>query len=517
MKTVSWLSPEEAAARIPSHATVASSGFVGCGQPEALVRALGERFRRTGEPRGLTLIFAAGQGDGKERGLNHLAHAGLLRRVIGGHWNLTPRLGALACAGQIEAYCFPQGVVSRLFREAAAGNPGLLSRVGLDTFIDPRHGGGKMNAATTEEFVERVMLAGEEFLFYQAPRVTVGLIRATASDSFGNLSFEREVMTGETLAIAQAAHNAGGIVLAQVERRAADFERDPKSIRVPGIFVDAVSLAFPEDHQQTFGDGYCPELVMPGDARTLALPPLPDNCRRYIAARALEEVPDGAVVNLGIGLPEAVAQLAWERGQLDRMVLTVEAGLIGGIPAGGLSFGAARYPMAVIDQPSMFDFYDGGGLDIAFLSMAECDEAGNVNVSRYGGRVPGPGGFINIAQSTRKVVFLGAFTAGQLETSFQDGRLRIEREGHPRKFVRHVEQVTFSAARARKRRQEILYVSERTVFRLHPESGIELLEVAPGVDLQKDILDQMEFRPRVREPLGTIEQRCFAKEAAKEI
>jgi propionate CoA-transferase len=318
MRPVEWLTPEQAVARIPSEAVLATGGFVGCGHPEALTRALGERFQREGKPANLTLVYAAGQGDGCNRGLNHLAERGLLRRVVGGHWNLAPRLGALAAENEIEAYSFPQGVISKMFRAAASGDPGVLSRVGIGTFVDPRSGGGRMNASTKEDLVQTIEIDGETLLFYRTLPVNAALIRATSSDSFGGLSFEREANVGEALSIAQCAKRNGGIVIAQVERRVVDYTRDPKSVRVPGIFVDIAVIADPAEHSQTFRDAFCEDFIRQGPVGDLRLPSLTAGPRRSIASRALAEVPDGAILNLGIGMPEALAQLAAERGCLDR-------------------------------------------------------------------------------------------------------------------------------------------------------------------------------------------------------
>lgn len=510
MRKPQFLPAAEAVRLIPEQATIATSGFVGSGHPEALSSALEQRFLATGTPRGITVIYAAGQGDGKTMGLNHLGHEGLLRRVIGGHWNLVPKLGALAAADRIEAYNLPQGVISRLFREIAAGNPGVLSRIGLGTFIDPRQQGGRMNARTRQDIVEVVTLGGVELLFYRALPIDVAMVRGTASDSFGNISFENEALTGEVLSIAQAARNSGGVVLAQVERIVPDHSRDPKDIRLPGIFVDAVVVADPAQHGQTFASTvFNPDFVRQGPMESIALPPIEDGPRRYVAARCLREVRNGDIVNLGIGMAEGIAQLAWERRMLDRFTLTVEAGAIGGVPAGGLGFGAASLPMAIIDQPYMFDFYDGGGLDIAFLSMAECDREGNVNVSRYGGRIPGSGGFINIAQTAKRLVFLGTFTAGGLVTRFSQGALRIEREGRCAKFVSAVEQITFSACVAARSGRPVLYVTERAVFRLLPAGGLELIEIAPGIDPERDIFPWMQFRPAVSADLHEMDATVF--------
>jgi len=476
---------------------VASVGYGGNGTPDQLFVALEKRFVETATPRDLTLVFSTGQGDMKERGLNRLAHEGLVRRVIGGYFGLSPAIEKLIVDNRIQAYNLPEGVLTHMYRDIGAGKPGTLSRVGLGTYVDPRQDGGRMNALTTEDIVRLMEIDGNEYLFYKAFPIQVALIRGTTADPDGNVTAERESLALENLALAIAARNSGGIVLAQVERIAAEGSLDARLVKVPGVLVDCVVLAEPEHHMQTYGTQFNPafsgELRVPQKVvRTVEL-----DDRKIIARRALFELTPNCVINVGVGsVPDQVPLVASEDRIADLLTLTVDPGVIGGVPMSGLDFGAAVNYQAVIDHGSAFDFIDGGGLDAAFLGFGECDAGGNVNASRFGRRIPGCGGFIDISQNAKKLVFVGTFSSGGLELAVEDGRVRIIKEGKFPKFVERIGQTTFSAGYAQRWQQDVLYVTERCVFRLGA-SGLTLVELAPGIDLDRDVLTRLPFKPAI--------------------
>ncbi len=505
------ISADSAIALIKDGDVVCTTGFVQSCIPEALHAALEKRYVETKAPKALTLIMCAGAGDSKGLGTGRLHHEGLLSRVIAANFGRMPKVAQAAQENKIQGYNLPQGVISKLYRSCAAGSPGLFTKVGLHTYVDPRLGGGKVNDITKDDIVKHVEVDGEEWLFYKATPIDVALIRATSADPSGNLSMEKEALTLDVLAQAMAAHNDGGLVIAQVERIVEQGSIKPKDVKVPGILVDCVIVADdPVLHRMNYGVMYDPALA--GEVRVPvdAMPKMELDERKIIARRAAFELPPNGVINLGVGAPDGVAAVANEEKVTPYIVMTTEAGAVGGILAGGSSFGASANAHAIMDQNQMFDFYHGRGLDLTCLGMAECDQYGNVNTSKFGGRLNGCGGFIDISQNARAVVFAGTFTVGGLEVQIAYGKVKILKEGRARKFVNNVEQITFSGKFASERSQPVIYVTERCVFQLTPE-GLELIEVAPGIDIEKNILAHMDFKPIINKPVP-MDRRIFVDE-----
>lgn len=492
------ISSAEVAALVPDNATIFLGGLAVTSLAEEVLKGLSAAYQSTGHPRQLTTYACGAIGNSKDAGMVHFAHPGMLKRTVAGHFGQTGEaLMKMIMDGSVEAYNFPQGSLSHLVRHIASRTPGLLTKVGLGTFVDPRIEGGKLNSNTREDLVQLVQFNGEEWLFYPTPKIDVAIIRGTLADEDGNITLDKESMLLEQINIAHAAKACGGIVIVQVERIVKAGTLHPKSVKVPGVSVDYVVLSQAENHMQTISTQFNPALS--GDVRvpTGSIPQMALDERKVIARRSAMELTPGAITNLGIGIPAGIPAVAAEEGVADALTLSVESGITGGIPAQGGDFGTAYNAQAIIEQSLQFDFYDGGGLDASFLGLAQVDRHGNVNVSKFSGRPVGCGGFINITRATRKLVFCGTFTAGGLSLQVGQGQLQIEREGKVKKFVNQVEQITFSGHDAALRQQEVLFVTERAVFQLTVD-GLELIELAPGVDLQRDVLAHMEFEPIMR-------------------
>jgi len=504
-------SAAEAAKLVRDGATVATSGFRMAGSPEEGMEALGRRFRESGHPGDLTLVFSSAQGDSEMRGLDHFAQKGMLRRVVGGFFGVNPGICQLVEGNAVQAYNLPQGQITRLYHAIATKQPGLLTRVGLGTFLDPRLEGGKMNRATTEDLIELMTVDGKEYLLYRTFPIHVALIRGTTADERGNISMEREAVRLEALPLACAARASNGIVIVQVERMAAAHTIPARQVELPGYLVDHVVVCenprecHRQSLQRVYSPAYCGEIRAPASG----LVPLAASERRIIALRAAGEIRENAVVNLGSGIPEGVGVVLAERGMSDSVYLSLESGVSGGVPETQPDFGIAANPDAIIRHDDQFLFYNAGGIDTTFLAFAQVDFNGNVNVSRFSGRTVGCGGFVDIAQNAREVIFCGTFTSGGLKTKRGTDGIKIEQEGRFRKFVSQVEQVTFSGDFAKSIGQRVVFVTERCVLELTAD-GLLLVEVALGVDLQKDIFDQMDFRPLVAPNLRTMSPECFA-------
>ncbi len=477
--------------------------------PEALLAALEKRFLAEKEPRNITAVHPVGLGDGTTKGAGHLAHEGLLKRAVCGTFVNSPKISDMAIADTIEGYTLPQGALSEMMREIAAGRPGLLTQTGLHTFVDPRIAGGRQSKCAKEDLVELVQFRGKDYLFYKPMHFDVCFLRGTTADEDGNITMEEEAVFLEMLSEAQATRRCGGVVIVQVKRMAKRGTLPAKHVKIPGILVDLVVVD--PDQSQTYQTYYSPAYAGELKIPLADIPALPLDARKIIARRAAMELFPGAICNLGSGISTGIANVAAEEDILDDICLTNEQGLIGGAPTSGHEAGASRNYAALIDQPYQFDFYDGGGLDLAFLSFAEMDEDGNANVSRFGGRIVGPGGFINISQNAKAVIFSGTFTAGKNDVSWPNGEMRIAQDGPSQKLVKAVEQITYSGKYGRERGQRVLYVTERAVFRLAP-SGVELIEIAPGIDLERDVVARMGFKPKIAANLTKMDARLFRHE-----
>lgn len=509
-----FINAKEAAELIPDSVTVGTNGFMGTAFPEEIVMELENRFLASGKPNDLTLFFCAAQGDNKEKGLQHMAHEGLIHRTIGGHYGMARKIGQMVNENKIEAFDFPQGVLAHLLCETAAHQPGVLTRVGLGTFVDPRVLGGKMNAKTqsAEDLVQLVHLNGEDFLFYKSFPINCALIAGTYADEDGNISFEREGVKAESLSLAMACKNSGGKVFVQVQGVVKSGSLHPRMVEIPGVLVDYVVVASDLKYcMQNFASQYNPGFSGEHRISTAQSKPAPLNNKKVIARRAAMELLEGSKVNLGVGIPEYISSVAAEEGITKKFTLTVEDGLFGGNPQSGLDFGVTLNPACMVTMSAMFDFYDGGGLDQAFVGFAEGDMKGNVNVSQFGPLMPGCGGFIDITQNTKMVYFCGTFTAQGLKTEIGDGKLRIVQEGAVNKFSDNIAQITFSAETALKNNLPVMYITERAVFRL-TKDGIMLCEAAPGIDIERDIFAHMPHKPILAPDFKLMDERIFRDE-----
>ncbi|PKN66700.1 MAG: acyl CoA:acetate/3-ketoacid CoA transferase [Deltaproteobacteria bacterium HGW-Deltaproteobacteria-15] len=487
---------------------IAASGG-GFMDADLIYKGIEKKFLDTGEPNNLTIMHVTGVGSGNETGVGRFAHKGLVKRVVGGHWLWSKKMSQLALDEEIEAYNLPQGVLALLTREIAAGRPGLLTTVGLHTFIDPRLDGGRMNKRAQEPLVELVNFQGREMLFYKSFPINVSIVRGTTADEDGNISVELEGLDLHILSSAQAAYNSGGIVIAQVKRIVRRGTLNPRLVRVPGHMVNAV-VQDPLQWQTSEGE-YNPSICGINKVPMDSITRLEFGIRKFVARRAALELRPGAVVNLGIGIADGVSNIAAEEGILDDFTFSIEMGVVGGVPTKGIIFGAAWNPDCIMSMPSQFDFYHGGGLDMAFLGMGEADPLGNVNVSRLGKRITGSGGFIDISQNAKIMVFCGTFTNGEILVDAKNGKLTILKEGSNKKFRNQVAQVSFSGEFATQKGQQVLFVTERAVLKLENRKMV-LTEIAPGIDLQKDILAQMEFTPVIAENLKTMDPAIFKPE-----
>lgn len=515
---------QEAVSAIQDNMELIVGGFSTYCCAEELLDGLAARYEATGHPKNITAICGITPGDKTERteplqglnlGLNKLRAEGLIGMVKVGLLNDARAISKAVGNNKIAGYLLPMGVVMNLFRTTAGGRPGLITKVGLGTYCDPRHEGCAVNEKAQQKgaIVELMEIGGEEYLFYKAFSPNVCFIRATYADEDGNLCMDHEAIIGPELEIAVATHNNGGIVIAQVEDIVRRGTIHAKNVRIHSKLVDyVVKVQNPDNHRQCMiTPDFRPELT--GDIKTLAaaVQPLKMSIRKVMIRRAAMELKPGIVINLGVGIPAGIGSVAAEEGLGKGMTMSVEAGPMGGVVQEGLAFPAAANPEAIFTQTDMIDMINGGILDMTFLGAAEIDDKGNVNVSKFGGRSNGPGGFIDISQNAKKVIFMGTFTVGESNIEITGSGLKIVRDSENIKFVKTLQQITFSGEYAVKNGQEIMFITERAVFRLTAE-GLVLSEIAPGIDLQKDVLDKMEFMPIICKDLKTMDARLFNEE-----
>lgn len=494
------MTAREAAMQIRDGDVIVNTGMLLAANAEAVLTAMEDAFLETGHPNGLTLMHSSSQSD-RVGGIEHLAHPGMVDCMIGSHWGLAPKWMQKISDNEICAYNIPQGQMAHLLRSMACGECGNITKVGLGTFIDPRIEGGKMNdkAKEREDIYEVIELNGEEYLHYKPVLPDVAIIRGTNMDEDGNLSVDEEGVKLEILTVALAVKRNGGRVIAQVKRFVKNGEIHPHRVAVPGVFIDiAVLSTDPEkDHRQCSSIVYSPAVCGNGreklneKARSSGCPDI----RFLIGRRAAMELHENDIINMGIGIPNDTIGVILEQENLNGYAVpTVESGIYGGVALGGPDFGVGKNCTAIIPHEQQFDFYDGRGVDVCFMGAGEIDRFGNVNSTKMGKQVAGSGGFIDITQNAHCVVFCTTFTAKGLECDIGEAGVRIQNEGRIRKFVDHVSQISFNGQRAVQKKQRVLVVTERAVFRM-TDAGLMLTELAPGIDLERDVLANMDFAP----------------------
>ncbi len=509
----------QAAELIKSNETVGISGSGGSGSPEAVLLALKNRFEKTKLPKNLTVTSGISPGNltYDDVGMNCFANDGMVSKAICAHLGMGKKFGVAVGENKFPAFAIPLGVYTQLLRATASKKPGVITSIGLNTFIDPRLEGAAANekAKADKQILELMTIDNKEYLFYKSYKIDVAIIKATYADTKGNISLEWEPIIGEQFLLAAAAHNSGGIVIVQVEKIVEYGKFKAKDVLIPSVLVDYVVVAKPDKTKKEYNiPEHTPSLVGKSKIELENIAPIELNERKICARRAAMEIDKGSLINFGIGLPEAVASVLNEEGCIKEITSSIETGITGGVAQSGVTFGVAYNADSIIEDAAMFDLYDGGALDMAVLGMAELDKFGNVNVSKFGKRVTGPGGFINITQTTKKLLFLGTFTSSGLQIKTSNKGLEIENEGKIKKLVKNVQQITFSAKNAIKNKQDVTYITERAVFKLSPK-GIVLTEIAPNMDLQKDILSQMEFKPIIDKNLKIMNKNIFKKEKLK--
>ena len=507
MRKPAVLTAKEAVDLIKDSTTLCTIGMTLISASESILKEIERRFLEEGHPCNLTYFHTCGQASiGMPGGMTHLAHDGLLRRVIGGHWGQSARMMDLIAGNKIEAFNLPQGQMANMFHSMALKEPGKISKVGIGTYIDPRYEGGKMNQKTKDcgyDEVELVTVGGEEYLMYKEVPIDTLLIRATFADEKGNISTAHEAMVLEVLPAVMATKRWGGQVIVQVERIVKAGSLSPKEVVIPGVLVDAVVVCDNpmEDHRQTRSWYYDPSYSGQGLAPEQATEPIPMTERKAIGRRAMMELLPDQIINIGTGIPnDVVGAIIAEEGLGDDVMVTVESGIYGGTPLKTIDFGISMNAQALIPHDRQFELYNGTGIDFTFMGAGEMDQDGNVNATKMGPKAPGAGGFIDITATAKNVIFCSTFTGGGLKCEFSDEGVHIAQEGKFKKLVKKVQQVSYNGKIALANGQNMYFVTERAVFKL-TQNGPMLIEIAKGVDLQKDILDQMEFKPLIADEL----------------